>query len=647
MSEAWFGGAAVTPFGASIVGSIDARAARAVLQAATAKYTAPLALEDRKTGWAYCFANPLALVPTNIGVGEPPALQDSLGRQALSEGFIRRHVAALQALGVKVIVIGQLEFGGYHWIRPPSGQVWPDRLAPATGKPVWYWDLIGGDKTAYADVDVLAVILDEARRREMGVIVGTSRHDDVNWLNDFYKVLYGLRPNSTLTVTPGVTGSQTFTTNFDTFIGDNLNWTIVPETGPGRAVITGVTDARTVTVNVTEAFATASHTSLNWRLRWNDPLAFGMTIQQRSERAVEAQRQLISWVHERFGTNPALLGFYLAHEPDHLESGAEAARRVWAESGAYPSLSSYTRADGRRYEWMISPASPIDLFSTDIGRIRDALRLSGVSILAEQDGVGAGTDRLTGTYNWIAGQATTLAQMYDAHKAYQVLLAGTGVTLVGHMEVWEMDGTLGYSGGYPANPVRLQSQWEASQALPRHAMLYQSFGFINPADDPIQPPVSTTFCPDFRARANALYSGLLAQAQDRARKGYVYSRSTVRTLQGRRSYTSFGGDVTTLLATYQPQAQSSELRVEVFVALNRTGGAGSATGYIDASVIVGSTESAATRTLRDDDRSSEVTFDIDAPARNQPVNLSLRLNNWLIAPTGAEVVVFWRITETV
>jgi hypothetical protein len=624
---------------------------RWILQRSPEQVTQAREVTARKEWYNTAFFSPLQTIPGSLGSGDGPALQNSSGLQALNEAWVRSHVQMLvNELGIKRIVIAQLEFGGYHWLMPPSGQVWPDRLSPSTGKPVWYWTLIAGDTSAYIDIDLVDIVVGECERLGASVVFGTSRNDDFELLNDDANTRIGLRPVSTLTLSSAAVGTRTITADLSTFLVGYIGRIITPETGAGSATITGFTSGTSITVDVTEAFGSTTLTPDNWRLKLADPVRYGLTMSARMTRAVDFTRQLASWVVARWGSSRAFRGFYSAHEPDSLEGSSEFFGRVWSGAGTYPALSTYSTVDGQRIEWWMSPASPIDNFYTNIARIRTALITAGVSHLSEQDSVGAGVNRLTGVAGWIAGQSTTLDQLYASHVAYRAILAGTGIEFVGHAEVWEMAGPA-YDKPYPGDPTRLASQWAYGQALTHSSSLYQTVAYLARPTDPIQPPVSTSGSASWRTRAHALYNGLVTEYRDRTRRALAYAPAQVQAVNGSTAWTVFGGAFTTTISTVTPTARSSVMEIEVSLKLNRTGAAGGATGYVDCSIVVDGVEfggaGGRVRAMQDDARADGVVLRATTRAVNSALTIQVRIDNQLFAPTSPTATAVFTIKEMV
>lgn len=647
----WDASSTATDTGLEVIKETATATGRWILQRQPTPATPAREVTARKEWYNTSYFSPLQTVPTSLGSGDGPALQNSSGLQALDEAWVRGHVQMLvNDLGIRRIVIAQLEFGGYHWLMPPSGQEWPDRLSPATGNPVWYWTLVAGDKSAYLDIDLVNVVVGECERLGAQVIFGTSRFDDIELLNDDTNTRIGLRPLSTLTLSSTAVGTRTVTADLSTFLAGYVGRTIKPETGAGSAIITAFASGTSVTVNVTEAFASATLTPDNWRLLSPDPVRYGLTMAERMTRAVDSTRQLASWIYAKWGSSPAFRGFYSAHEPDSLEASGEFFGRCWTGVGTYPALSSYTTRDGKQVEWWMSPASPIDNFYANVARVRAALITSGVSHIAEQDSVGAGVNRLTGISGWIAGQATTLDQLYASHLAYRQILAGTGIEFIGHSELWEMAGPA-YDKPYPATPARLASQWSYGQALTHSSSLYQTVAYLARPTDAIQPPVSTSGSATFRARAQALYAGLVAEYRDRARKATAFAAAQVQALSGSASWSVFGGAATTTIGTLTPASKSSVFDIEVSLKLNRTGAAGGATGYVDCSLVVDGVEIGGSgnriRAMQDDVRADGVV--LRAMIRAIGVNsvVQVRIDNQLFAPTSPTATAVWTAKEMV
>lgn len=608
----------------------------------------PSDVQARKASHTTAFLGPLGAIPTAMGGGEPPMLVAAADntKAGLNEAFIRGHVQLLARMGIRRIVISHVEFGGYHWLMPPIGQSWPDRLG-AAGKPIWYWDQVGGDKTYYLNIDLVDILFQEAAIQGLSVVQGASRFDDYNLLNDDYTTRIGYRPQSTLTIPSGVTGSHPASANIPTYTLADVGKIIKPETGAGLGVITAFGDATNITVNISEAFGAGSYVAGAWRKLSPDPMSFGMTVTARMTRAVEATQAVVAWGFARWGHLSSYAGVYSAFEPDAIENMGEYFGRVWNVSGVNPALSTYRTVNGKKLEWWASTASPIDLFDTNVDRLRAAIKASGISHLSEQDGIGAGTNRLSGVYDWVAGQAVTLGQLWAANLAYRKILSGTYVVYLMHNELWEMAGPA-YTKAYPAAFARLLAQWANSQDISHEGAIYQTLGIFSLPTDSCRLPVATTFKADYRALGEALTAGFLAQYES-LNAAVAYPYAIVNEDFDIKAWSSFGGAFTTDVLTYTPAERASAALIKADIHIGRSGAAGSGTGYCEVSIVVGGTELTATRVkiMQDDDRDGTAALSAIIPLKGGATTISIRVDNQLYAPTAPLVTSVINVKERV
>jgi hypothetical protein len=180
---------------------------------------------------------------------------------------------------------------------------------------------------------------------------------------------------------------------------------------------------------------------------------------ERNARAIEISGRVASELWARYGSRPSFYGWYLTHEMNDL-----------ARASAY-----YDPV--ARLLHQLCPEAPVLVApaGTPIIRAED-LRSSEVDIFAYQDAVGAGYMPNRYTYR----PELRLVELPRLYADYSRLHSGTGKHFWADLELWEMDGTKGYSGAYPASPERVRRQIEAITPWADFLTGYEAGGFLDP-----------------------------------------------------------------------------------------------------------------------------------------------------------------------
>lgn len=649
MAATGVAGAPATAFGSQLIAEASADGARVLMRVVDGPLAPERGAMPRKSHPSYAYWSPLAAMPGSLGTPNGTwALNDALGRPALNEAWIRASVRRIVLdYRITTIVVAQTEFGSFGFIRPTGTDSWPAPLAttPATAPVQWWRTWLPADMTEVHDLDIVGIIANECSRLGAACIIGTSRHGDLPLVNDWQLVEIGTRPSSTITVPTGLTGTQTITADASTWIAGNVGFVIRPTSGAGRAVITAFGAANSVTVNITEAFTSPNYAPEAWRMTLADPMLGGLTVQQRRDRWQNAERKLVRWIYERYGQERSFVGIFCAQEPDGLQAIGPLLAGLHTTGGADPPILSYRTASGEPMQFWVSPASPIDLRLPDQAVLRSSIVAGRVTHLVEQDTIGTGSNRVTGVPAGPAGFATTLDQLYADHLVYEQILSGTGVVLGAHMELWEHADWVNYRWPFPAATSRLADQWRWGMAVPHMAGIYQAVGYTSDPAATLQPPVSTAWCADFRARAQAIDAWLVERARQ-AGSARAMARQVHAVETHTDAWSSLGGVATRPLPTVRPRQLSSEAVVQIFVKFGRTGAAGAATGYIDVSLVIDGVEQLPRlRTMTDDDRDGGVMIARRIRLVGNPVTVGLRVDNMQIAPTVASASLAATYTE--
>lgn len=210
--------------------------------------------------------------------GVQPVIVNASNVEAWNEHHLRNELCAwaFDTMGFKLFITSMNEWTGYWWCELGT-KLTAYPFSHAINQNGAYWHDFAGTATVL-NVDNQQVILEEAEKRGAGVLLGTSRFDDVEFFNALAQTTVGFTYQSTLTISNGAVGAgRTVTADFDTFLASDVSKFII--TGEvagfaGRAVITGFTDARNITVEVLLTFPSPIGDSLSpfkWRKVSADP----------------------------------------------------------------------------------------------------------------------------------------------------------------------------------------------------------------------------------------------------------------------------------------------------------------------------------------------------------------------------------------
>lgn len=141
----------------------------------------------------------------------------------------------------------------------------------------------------------------------------------------------------------------------------------------------------------------------------------------------------------RYGGHDSFYGWYLTHESSEIP-----------RAGAY-----YDPLADTLHE--LSPDKPVMIAPTGTPEVDvRSIRESHVDIFAYQDAVGAGYDGGGGGYTY--DPEVRIAQLDEAFGRYRSIHDEADKHLWADLEVWEMDGSHGYSNAYPARFGRVRRQ---------------------------------------------------------------------------------------------------------------------------------------------------------------------------------------------
>jgi hypothetical protein len=168
-----------------------------------------------------------------------------------------------------------------------------------------------------------------------------------------------------------------------------------------------------------------------------DPNRYGLSLATRLTNAINRTRQVAADLISQFGSYRSFYGFYISHEPGHVNSANSYLTPVTGTAGANPAL----RTHGKPI--MAAPGIVIDAAATST--FADTLVASGCDIFAPQDSAGPGTDYDTGYYTFVPQNAINdIAAHQDKwRRAVNIAngktkLSGRRIDLFVTAEAWEM-----------------------------------------------------------------------------------------------------------------------------------------------------------------------------------------------------------------
>lgn len=550
--------------------------------AALRKSASSASLFPRKAHPTVAFLSPWVGLPTI-----EPVIENSGGTPALDVTFYDRLIDEASSLGIESIVYSSVEASGYYDV-----VISPYITSLDSGQPGdWWRSQIVGSYPQIVDFNRLDAIFRAAERNGLDVIVGLSRDGDINLANDVANVLAGVRPLSNITLSAASGTGVTVTASLATFIAGDVGKIIADPAGAGRLTITGFTSSTVVTGNVTATFSGTSFTAGNWAKRNADPSYGSLTVAQRIARSAAHNRKIAAAIWARYGASPALAGWYIAHEPDHIEGFGPLITEITTASGADPALRTYG------LPIMVAPSSPADLTAASVRTCAAYVRAWGVDVIVPQTSYGYGLDLSSGTLGYFGGQATNLTQTPAHLDLWRELVtsanaapmsSAAGLRIWSHAELWER--ASGSDGnGRPVDGAEVESQWKAAAAHVERGVIYQIAGWLHDSTWALRPRQNSNTYTDFRTRAEALLTSLRpAFANRRARLAAAIARPPAIERQYRLAPASplsvFGGayniDVTPSPTTsYEPASDASEVEVEMILHVETQTADGASTAY--------------------------------------------------------------------
>ena len=218
--------------------------------------------------------------------GITPLMVNSSDQESWNPTFFRDEFLprVFGSLDVRRFIFSMCEWTGYWWLPlgtkltsyPRSHAIAWNGVAPFGA---WWHDFAGG-ATILNSNNILIALQEAAKWRERGVVIGTSRGNDFEYLNDEARVTEGFvgLANLTLSVAgpPGTFGACS--SSIAAFGSNDIGWTIRGPGGVGLAEITSYVAPTLVGYRVIEAFAGTSISAGSWLKQLRDPLTNGAQL---------------------------------------------------------------------------------------------------------------------------------------------------------------------------------------------------------------------------------------------------------------------------------------------------------------------------------------------------------------------------------
>jgi hypothetical protein len=180
--------------------------------------------------------------------------------------------------------------------------------------------------------------------------------------------------------------------------------------------------------------------------------------QERCTAAISTSEHVAQELWQRYGSHSSFYGWYLTHEMNDLAKA----------SAYYDPVADFCHSLSPDKPVLVAPAgTPI--------MDRETLRASHVDIFAFQDAVGSGYIPNKNTFH----PENRIAMLDTIYSRYRGWLAGTDKHLWADLEVWEMDGSQGYAGSYPASFDRVLRQIEIEKGYVEMLTAYAYHGYLH------------------------------------------------------------------------------------------------------------------------------------------------------------------------
>lgn len=188
----------------------------------------------------------------------------------------------------------------------------------------------------------------------------------------------------------------------------------------------------------------------------------------RNARALSISKYVADELWKKYGSHSSFYGWYLTHEMNDLARA----------SAYYDPLARFCRGLAPEKPVLVAPAGT-PLITPEL------LESSAVDIFAYQDAVGAGYVPYQYTYK----PESRIAMLEDSYKQYSAWHAKAGKHCWSDLELWEMDGSHGYGGSYPASFTRVKQQIDIASRYTGMLTGYAYHGYLQPPDVSSEKPL--------------------------------------------------------------------------------------------------------------------------------------------------------------
>jgi hypothetical protein len=179
---------------------------------------------------------------------------------------------------------------------------------------------------------------------------------------------------------------------------------------------------------------------------------------RRNAEAIDVSTRIARELWQKYGHHRSFYGWYLTHEMGDL-----------AKSSAY-----YNPVADFCHN--LAPEKPVLAAPADVPAMpKKALQESSVDIFAYQDAVGSGY--VPGKYTYKPDNR--IVMLDEVYARYRGFHEGTDKHFWSDLEVWEMDGSQGYGGAYPAAFERVKRQIEIERKYMPVLTAYAWHGYLH------------------------------------------------------------------------------------------------------------------------------------------------------------------------
>ena len=188
----------------------------------------------------------------------------------------------------------------------------------------------------------------------------------------------------------------------------------------------------------------------------------------RNRKAIGLASRVADELWERYGKHSSLYGWYLSHEMNDLARA----------SAYYDPIARHCHGLAPEKVVLVAPAGTPIISPA-------ALTASEVDIFAYQDAVGSGYMPNVNTFE----PQKRVAVLDGLYKKYASWHRDSQKHIWADLEIWEMDGSMGYGGAYPAAFARVKQQIEVEARYVGMLTGYAYHGYMQSSADESERPV--------------------------------------------------------------------------------------------------------------------------------------------------------------